>query len=378
MSSAYETYRSTKSFGSLDGLRGLAILAVVWHHAGGAASSTLLARRGFLGVDLFFVLSGFLIVTLLLREREARGDINLPHFYARRALRIFPLYYALLALVAVALAMRPGASWAPLFWHKLPYYLAYLANWIPDATLLAVTWSLSAEEQFYLAWPPLEKRLRPRVLLGLLALFIALNQALNFEVGREVWPPWLVARRAQLEILQITFTPIALGVVLAHLLHHRRSFDLFFRLFRGPFVALAAIGVVWVAAMGRDDLSGLPRLSLQLAIAALLATCVVREDHALAGCLRFAPLGRIGIVSYGMYLLHMFAVGPAEAVVRKVGFGGAPATFAVCGALTYVAAEISFRFYETPWLRWKRRFESHSPATTPTATPPRAQALSTH
>jgi peptidoglycan/LPS O-acetylase OafA/YrhL len=369
--SAYETYRATKTFGSLDALRGLAILAVVWHHAGGAASTSLLARRGFLGVDLFFVLSGFLIVTLLLRERDARGHISLPRFYVRRALRIFPLYYMLLAHVAVGLAYRPETSWAGQFWDKLPYYLTYLSNWIPDATLLAVTWSLAAEEQFYLAWPPLEKFLRPRVLLSVLVVFLGLNQALNFELGREHWPAWLAAGRAQLEILQITFTPIALGVALAHLLHHRRGFAALFPILRNPVTAPAAIGVVLSAAVSREDLSGLPRLTIQLAIVVLLATCVVREDHALAGSLRFAPLKRIGIVSYGMYLIHMFAVGPAESFVRRLGLGGAPATFVVCAALTYVAARYSFRYFETPWLERKRRFESH-----PTSAPTSASATS--
>jgi peptidoglycan/LPS O-acetylase OafA/YrhL len=380
MSSAYESYRATKSFGSLDALRGLAILVVVWHHAGGAASTSLFARRGFLGVDLFFVLSGFLIVTLLLRERDARGGICLPRFYARRALRIFPLYYMVLMHVAVGLAYRPGTSWAGQFWDKLPYYLTFLSNWIPDATLLAVTWSLAAEEQFYLAWPPLEKFLRPRVLISVLVVFLGLNQALNFELGREVWPAWLAAGRAQLEILQITFTPIALGVGLAHLLHVRRGFAALFPILRSPVTGLAAIGVVLAAAVSREDLSGLPRLTIQMAIVALLATCVVREDHALAGCLRFAPLRRIGIVSYGMYLIHMFAVGSAESVVRKLGLGGATATFVVCAAITYVAAEYSFRYYETSWLKWKRRFESHPPSApaTDSATSRPAAVLTSH
>jgi peptidoglycan/LPS O-acetylase OafA/YrhL len=376
VSSAYETYRGTKNFGSLDGLRGLAIVAVVWHHAGGVGAASLVARRGFLGVDLFFVLSGFLIVTLLLRERDARGDIHLPRFYARRALRIFPLYYALLAFVAVALTLRPSASWSATFWDKLPYYLTYLSNWVPDATLLAVTWSLAAEEQFYLVWPPLEKLLRPRVLLGVLGAFLAVNQVLNFELGRTVWPARLIECRAQLEILQITFTPIALGVVLAHTLHDHRGFARIGSFIRSPLAPWAAIGVVLTAAAWRDDLSGFPRLSIQIALTLLLATCVVREDHAFAGVLRFAPLARVGIVSYGMYLLHMFAVGPAEALSRKLGIVGAVPTFVVCGALTYAAAEVSFRFFETPWLRWKRRFESHPTAGPPAAAAPRGAALS--
>lgn len=109
---SYETYRSTRTFSSLDGLRCLSILAVVWHHTGAASGSWRGAlAKGFLGVDLFFAISGFLIVTLLLRERDRNGKLALGRFYARRALRIFPPYYGLLlALTIVLLTVGYGSS----------------------------------------------------------------------------------------------------------------------------------------------------------------------------------------------------------------------------------------------------------------------------
>ena len=98
---AFESYRRTRAFGALDGLRCLSILVVVWHHSPARLSWWSASELGFLGVDLFFVISGFLIVTLLLREREGSGDISLPKFYMRRTLRIFPLYYGLILFLAV-------------------------------------------------------------------------------------------------------------------------------------------------------------------------------------------------------------------------------------------------------------------------------------
>src|SRR5262245_53398656 len=99
-SSGHDAYRSRRVFGSLDGLRGLSIAAVVWHHTQqekqGLGAYLPGARLGFLDVDLFFVLNSFLIMTPLLRERERSGTISLRDFYARRALRIFPLYYGVL------------------------------------------------------------------------------------------------------------------------------------------------------------------------------------------------------------------------------------------------------------------------------------------
>src|SRR4051812_43977390 len=109
---AHQTFLGTRSFGSLDGVRGLCILAVLWHHSG-PASGIPLSQRGFLGVDMFFVLSGFLIVTLLLRERDRTGRISLRKFYARRTLRIFPIYYLLIfGLLFLYLVFRPESAGA--------------------------------------------------------------------------------------------------------------------------------------------------------------------------------------------------------------------------------------------------------------------------
>src|SRR5271156_417245 len=98
--SRYADFRNESRFGSLDGLRCLSILAVIWHHAGGWRSSTGILSHGFWGVDVFFAISGFLITTLLLRERDRYQSISLKLFYLRRSLRIFPLYYGVLLIYA--------------------------------------------------------------------------------------------------------------------------------------------------------------------------------------------------------------------------------------------------------------------------------------
>ena len=98
----YDAYRGTRFFASLDGLRCLSILAVIWHHCGWQsqawAAHWSILHMGYRGVDLFFVISGFLITTLLLREREETGTVSLRDFWIRRTLRIFPLYYTVIAL----------------------------------------------------------------------------------------------------------------------------------------------------------------------------------------------------------------------------------------------------------------------------------------
>ncbi|HEY3820819.1 MAG TPA: acyltransferase [Polyangiaceae bacterium] len=103
----HDHFLGTSRFSSLDGLRCLAVVPVVWHHSTPRPPSGLLGR-GPLGVDLFFAISGFLITTLLLRERR-RGELSVGRFYARRALRIFPAYYLVLGLTTLHWLFSPAA-----------------------------------------------------------------------------------------------------------------------------------------------------------------------------------------------------------------------------------------------------------------------------
>ncbi len=360
MDSAYAQFRSTRIFGALDALRALSILAVIWHHAGGDSSWLSLGQHGFLGVDMFFAISGFLIVTLLLRERETHGTIDLGRFYIRRALRIFPVYYALLLVLTVVLGvLKPGASLAGPFFEKLPYYLTYTSNWLPDATLLAITWSLATEEQFYLVWPPLEKYLRRRLLLVLLAVFVVVNQCINFQCGADYWPTWLVAARQHLEILQITFTPICLGVLLAHAMHDPRSYAWVRRVTSLPGSQLAAVLILLACTSWSGDISGWPRLGVQVAMTWLLATCVMREDHGLQTLTSFTPLKRIGVVSYGMYLYHPLVLHLVGAVCSRLAIDSSVLRFLFCVGLTYGVSELSYHYYETAFLHLKDRL--HGP-----------------
>ncbi|HEX5125704.1 MAG TPA: acyltransferase [Rhodocyclaceae bacterium] len=139
---------------SLDGLRAVAISIVLLQHFYSNHSFRLLDflwrfQLGDLGVRIFFVISGFLITTLLIKEQRKHGAINLPGFYLHRVLRIFPAYYLMLAIMAVAAAMG-------LQEYSLSSMLApatYLSNYFGAPMPVAHTWSLAVEEQFYLLWP---------------------------------------------------------------------------------------------------------------------------------------------------------------------------------------------------------------------------------
>ena len=128
---AHARFRGARYFGSLDGLRAISVLAVVWHHTVGHDKTLpYFFSNGDEGVTLFFAISGFLITTLLLRERDTAGSINLRAFYIRRALRIFPLYYAVVALyVVLTLLFERTTPAGREFFANLIFFLTYTSNW---------------------------------------------------------------------------------------------------------------------------------------------------------------------------------------------------------------------------------------------------------
>lgn len=354
----YLAYRQTKYFGSLDGLRCLSIVAVIWHHAAHTSGGPPMLGRGFLGVDMFFVLSGFLIVTLLLRERDAHGQIALGPFYGRRALRIFPPYYALLLAVGILALVSARGQTRAAFLAALPFYLTYTSNWIVhQAPNMGILWSLAAEEQFYLFWPPVERFLsRGRVLL-VMGVVIAINQAINFGL----LDGWLQSRvgvgRNDLSILQATFTPICLGVLIAHALHdpagHRRAH----RLLGGQRAPLALLALLLVLLnVPNPEIAGVHRLAIQLCMVLLIASCVVREGHILSVPLSWKPVRYVGVISYGMYLYHMWVAHAAGIALKRFGLPKTRYEFAVVLLGTVLVAHLSFRYFETPILRLKRFF----------------------
>jgi peptidoglycan/LPS O-acetylase OafA/YrhL len=356
---SHAEYLALRVFPGLDALRGLSILGVVWHHTGELSPAVPLTMRGFLGVDVFFVLSGFLIVTLLLRERDRHGQISLRDFYLRRALRIFPLYYGVLLGLAVLLWLVPGFSLAGSFFTDLPALLTYTSNWVGVTGMLAVTWSLAAEEQFYLAWPPVERWLG-RGWLVPWGLAVLASQLASFRL----LDPWLPAgyRHDDLEILQTTFTPILLGVILAHALHDRTSYARLAAWLVRPWVRLGLCVVILALAHGVVDLSGWPRLALHLALAGSLGGWVMRGQGEGWGLLaRLAAdeglLARLGRVSYGVYLLHLFVDHVvAQRVLPRLPWHVPGDRFVLCLLATWVLAEVSYRVYERPILRQKHRF----------------------
>lgn len=339
----------------LDGLRGVAILAVFAHH---------LFNRwlpgGFLGVDVFFVLSGFLITYLLVDEWERRGSISLKNFYARRALRLLP---ALLLWCAAFAAAAPFLSdrLARAIYQGVALALSYVLNWVPAlgfpwVSPLGIAWSLAIEEQFYLLWPPLlllllKRGARPRRLacgLALAVVFVCAYRALLWWSGATV-PRVYYGTDTRADALLVG---CALGVLAAYdLLPRGHGFKLFARAAAAAgalFLCLLATRITWEG--GWLYVGGLTLIAV--AAAAVLAATVVCPWRPFVAVLRLAPLVWFGRISYGLYLWHF----PVTRIIYPNQDRAPVAGKLLAGALAVVCAAASYYLVERRFLRLKDRF----------------------
>lgn len=350
---AHARFLDTSQLPGLDGLRGLAILPVIWHHATPRLLPGVLGK-GAVGVDLFFALSGFLITTLLLRERRQRGQIHLLAFYARRSLRIFPLYYAVLGLYALrALQTQAGSATARHFLHGLPFHATYTANWfldyaVPYPVMFAFSWSLCVEEQFYWIWPGLLALFPNRALVGSLMAGAVVVDALAEHAAFAAWlPPGSLGLR----MLTSFATPIGCGSIVALLLDAPRSFEIVKWLigwrWAAPLLLLLGVGCLMVPAT--------PYVSLSIVLAALVGAVALRADNGLAWLLERAPLRKLGTLSYALYLLHITALGLVRRFLPQYA-DSALAVFALGLPLSVLFAQAAHVAVERPFLRLRKRF----------------------
>jgi len=351
---AHQTFLDTKHFPSLDGLRCLAILPVVWHHSTPWPLEGVLGR-GPLGVDLFFAISGFLITTLLLRESTDTGSISLSGFYARRSLRIFPLYYAALLLYVVwAWCGLDAGPQRNHFFESLPAYATYTSNWLVNfdvahPVLFAFSWSLATEEQFYLVWPWVLRAARRRwvpVLFMVAALVV--DQSANLGLLSRV----LDASGLPFRMLASIAGPICLGALLAHALHHSRGHHVLRAVLGGKASAPIALLVLGLLVSQPEP----SLLAIHLAMTALVGACCIRSDHGLRTVLEIRAARYVGTISYGMYMLHISAISLAKRALPPT----APTlvTFLLALGITVGLAHISYRLFETPFLQLRHRFRA--------------------
>lgn len=362
----------------LDILRFLAFLAVFAYHtlyfrtgpAPGshvpewfAATQAALARGGAFGVDLFFVLSAYLITELLLREKEQQGSLDIGAFYVRRILRIWPIYYLFVILCGLIPALSPGGFPS----HYFIPYLLLVGNWSavafgPPFTAALPLWSVSVEEQFYLLWPPLVARCSRRrlALIAVLMIGVANLSRVGVLLLHAVhwtdapswtdWAGWTVWANTLARL-----DPIAAGILLALWL-------------RGTVPALPATlrllligsGALCLATVGHFAISwgeGLPWAGTLIAypLVATAASCILLGFLGMP--VRVPALQYLGKISYGLYVYHFMCIWIADRLLHGMsGVMHSVLREILALALTIGVAAASYVLIEQRFLRLKSRF----------------------
>jgi peptidoglycan/LPS O-acetylase OafA/YrhL len=336
----------------LDAVRGIAILVVLAHNLHGFSSRpfSYLTNYGWMGVDLFFALSGFLITGILLDSKSSADYFR--NFYARRCLRIWPLYYSVLVLMFVIVPLARPQDSAELFQRSSPWwsYPFFLQNFLVTAPALAVgslgvSWSLAVEELFYLVWP----------------FFVGLFSAEFLQIL--AWTVLLASPGLRLYFLThhwiIYSNPLCrvdgmmAGALLA--MQVRKAGFAPGRLLQPAWVVFlvagslaimtAAYAVMWLAFS-----------MAALASAALVYLALFATNTWFRALLTNRFLMYTGTISYGLYLLHKI---PDDAFKRLHWKDAHPvAAFWASVLVSYVLAMVSWKLLEKPFLNLKRFFET--------------------
>lgn len=319
------------------------------------------------GVDLFFVLSGFLIGGILIDNRDSYNYFKV--FYARRTCRIFPLYYmnVLLFFLLLRLAGPTFSSWLfdkPL--HAISY-LTFTQNFTmarsggPSALWLGPTWSLAVEEQFYLLLPLMIRFIPKGRLAAVLTAGILVAPALRVILYYSLPSGWF----ASAVLMPTRADALFLGVLLACLLRQRAAFELLQRkravlhlLFTILLLGMAVL-TVWSPGADTKVMAFVGYTWIALFYALLVLLGLVYRKGLIGRAMRSKPLRDLGGISYGIYLIHVPMLGLCHAIFfgREPEISGFASAAVTAGALflTWALAKLSFRLLEKPMINFGRR-----------------------
>jgi peptidoglycan/LPS O-acetylase OafA/YrhL len=348
---------------SLDGLRAISILLVIvshFHYSPNLEHSRIaqgLMPYGSLGVRIFFVISGYLITSLLISEIDKTGSISLPRFYFRRTLRIFPAYYVYLGLstVIVIAGFIPGDE-IDFFKKSLPFAAAYLSNYFHwGAWLTSHTWSLSVEEQFYLLWPMTLKLAGKRkgIMIATAVLILCPLARVSVQVAKIVLKPHFTDYELGWTF-ETAADAIAIGCLLAlaypwlqrqkvyQRIQNTRLFFLIplFVLIDVPFSSWYGYGFMQLGLLLVNT------TLLNVCIALTLDWCVSRRNRIAAAVLNWRPLMFVGVLSYSLYLWQQMFMSPYGKISIYVRL-----------AALFVMALGSYYLVEQPALKVRQKFE---------------------
>lgn len=349
----HEEYRRTRSFAGLDGLRAVAATIVVVFHFGGPVMRPL---QGWVGVQVFFALSGFLITTLALREVSRTGRLDFRAFYLRRFFRIAPVYLVVLGVVVLQ-GEIDGAGRAQLR-AALPYYLTFLNDIAPHAAYVH-TWTLGIEQKFYLLWPllafALVGRTRGRLVAGVAAIAVLL-------------PLWDVRW-----LHSSSFVVLLLGALAAIVMDHPRGFAVLRPLLTPVGSVVVAFGFVafHLQFTGLLERFGEPRMIPVYGVAVCLLLPVTIGPGPVRWLLSRRPMVFVGQRSYSVYLVQFLAGAATAGLFPRLSGSHSPGTAMVTWVVSLLFADLLYRRVEQPMIAFGKRVSRRgAPGATPGSVSP--------
>jgi peptidoglycan/LPS O-acetylase OafA/YrhL len=359
-------------FPNLNGLRAIAASIVIMHHVEQFKSFLGLPNHksepfveliGKAGVTLFFVLSGFLITYLLLSEEQQKGRISIWKFYCKRALRIWPLYFFIVALSFFVFPHLPFLHIDGLtdqlrdnFWAKLALYLFFLPNLVlalfPIVPFASQAWSIGYEEQFYLVWPWLISKIKKRdYIFFTIIVAMLLLKFLMLYVFRGSLADANYLKAAEVFFSMPGIDCMAIGGAFAYLLFRRKPILTFF--FSKPFQWLLYTVTLTLVCNGIF----IPLVSHQaysVLFGLIILNLAANKDSIVS--LENKTLNYLGQISYGIYMYHILAVVIVLKFFTAFAIQNVILENLAAISLTVVVAGLSYKYLEEPFIRMKSKF----------------------
>lgn len=363
-------------FENLDGLRFFCFLSVFFFHSFVTDVVTVgkspvhhfvkntLFGNGNLGVNFFFVLSGFLITYLLIKEKSSKGKIHIGHFWIRRILRIWPLYFACVFYGFVIfpyqkhlMGLVSNETANPWYYITFINNFDYIKKGLPDATGLGVLWSIAIEEQFYFVWP----------------LILSLFPVKKF------WIPFVVVIAGSLVFRAFNDVPIlhelhtlscigdmAIGALGAWLILESDKFKTMIN--NVPRAVIIAFYMAFIFVfLFRDELfldNFILRVFERSIMSCIMLFIILEQCYASKSFYKmssFKQASKLGLITYGLYCLHFIVISTTLAITKKLGLNNQVwevllLETSISLIITIVISWLSYRYFETPFLKFKDKF----------------------